>query len=347
MKGLILAGGFATRLRPLSCSKPKLLFPIVGTPLIDHMCEWLVQAGVGQVVLAVNHLSDRLRMEVEARKMGDQVQLSVEDTPLGTGGPLKLAASMLADEGPVVVVNGDVVTDVRLTELFKTHEESGADATIALFSVKDTRPFGLVTLDSQDNVVGFEEKSEKNVGPGWINAGVYILNQSVIEMIPSGRAVSIEREIFPVLASRTKLKGWRHNGFWYDIGKIPDYVTTNLELLERRESPFVGKGNEVTPRPGVEQPSFLAKDCIVEDGAKLGPRVIFSPKVQVKSGAKVHETIVFEETILGENCRVEEAIIGERVVIGSGATIGKGSIIAGQIKIPEGANVNPGSIVLN
>jgi mannose-1-phosphate guanylyltransferase len=347
VKALILAGGFATRLRPLSCSKPKLLFPIVGTPLIDYMHEWLVQGGIGQVVLAVNHLSDKLRMEVEVRDLRNDVQLSVEDTPLGTGGPLKLAASMLAGKGPVAVLNGDVVTDIDLAELSKAHTDSGADATIGLFSVKDTRPFGLVSLDSQDNIVGFEEKSEKSLGPGWINAGVYILNQSVIEMIPGGRAVSLEREVFPLLASRMKLKGWKHSGFWYDIGKIPDYVTTNLELLQRPGSPFVEQSNEATAWAGVEQPSFLGKDCTVEEGAKLGPRVILSPKVQVKAGAKVHETIVFEESILGENCRVEEAIIGERVVIGEGATIGKGSIIAGQIKIPEGANVSPGSIVLN
>ncbi|MBO0888353.1 NDP-sugar synthase [Candidatus Bathyarchaeota archaeon] len=347
MKGLILAGGFATRLRPLSCSKPKLLFPIVGTPLIDHMYEWMVRGGVGHVVLAVNHLSDKLRMEVEARKMGDEVELSVEDSPLGTGGPLKLASSMLADEEPVAVVNGDVVTDVSLAEISNAHRESGADATIALFSVKDTRPFGLVTLDSKDDVVGFEEKSDKHTGPGWINAGVYILNQTVIDMIPSGRPVSLEREIFPVLASRSKLRGWKHNGFWYDIGKIPDYVTTNLELLERPDSPFAKKGRWASSNSSVEQPSFVADGCVVEEGAKLGPRVILSPKVHVRTGAKVHETIVFEETVLGDNCRVEEAIIGERVVVGKGATIGKGSIIAGQIKIPEGANVNPGSIVLN
>jgi mannose-1-phosphate guanylyltransferase len=345
LKGLILAGGFATRLRPLSCSKPKLLFPLVGTPLIDHMFDWLVEGGAGQLILAVNHLSDKLRFEVAARKMEDRMLLSVEETPLGTGGPLRLAAPLLDGKEPLVVVNGDVVSDIDLAELSRAHLESSAEATIALFSVKDTRPFGLVTLDSQDQIVGFEEKSLKNEGAGWINAGVYVLNASVIDMIPAGRAVSLEREIFPVLASRMKLRGWRHTGFWYDIGKIPDYVTANLELLERPD--YLSKARQLAPNVGVEQPSFLGDDCIVEEGAKLGPRAILSPKVRVKAGAKVRDTIVFEETIFGENCRVEESVIGERTVIGKGATIGKGSIIAGQITVPEGANVSPGSIVLN
>jgi len=310
------------------------------------MFEWLVGGGVGQAVLAVNHMSDKLKMEVAARRMGTRMLLSVEETPLGTGGPLRLAASLLDTDEPVVVVNGDIVSDIDLRELVRSHRESGAQATIALFSVRDTRPFGLVTLDSQDQIVGFEEKSQKNLGPGWINAGVYILNGSVIEMIPEGRAVSLEREIFPVLANRAKLRGWKHGGFWYDIGKIPDYVTANLELLERPDYPPKRTKREVASLAGVEQPSYLGDDCVVEDGAKLGPRVILSPKVNVKTGAKVRDTIVFEETVFGENCQVEESVIGERTVIGKGATIGKGSIIAGQITVPEGASVSPGSIVL-
>jgi mannose-1-phosphate guanylyltransferase len=311
------------------------------------MYSWLAGGGVGEVVLAVNHLSDKLRMEVMARNMGGKLLLSVEDIPLGTGGPLRLAGPMLGDDEPVVVANGDIVCDINLRELTKAHLTSGAEASIAVFRVTDTRPFGLVTIDDHDLVVGFEEKSAKSEGAGWINAGVYILNRSVIEMIPQGRAVSLEREIFPVLASRSKLNGWKHTGFWYDIGKIPDYVTANLELLEKPDWPPIGKNTELASISGVEQPSYVGVDCVVDDGAKLGPRVILSPRVSVKTGAKVRETIVFEETVLGEDCRVEEAIIGERVVVGKGATVGKGSIVAGQINIPDGANVAPGAIVLN
>ncbi len=314
-------------------------------PPIDHMFDWLVEAGVGQLILAVNHLSDRLRLELAARKMEDRMLLAVEETPLGTGGPLRLAAPLLTGEEPLVVVNGDVVSDIDLAELSRAHLESGAEATIALFSAKDTRPFGLVTLDSQDQIVSFEEKSPKNEGLGRINAGADILNRSVIDMIPAGR-VSLEREIFPVLASRVKLRGWKHTGFWYDIGKIPDYVTANLELLERPDY-SLAKARQQASVAGVEQPSYLGDDCVVEEGAKLGPRAILSPKVKVKAGAKVRDTIVFEETVFGENCRVEESLIGERTVIGKGATIGRGSIIAGQITVPEGENVSPGSIVLN
>jgi mannose-1-phosphate guanylyltransferase len=343
---LILAGGFATRLRPLSCSKPKLLFPLVGTPLMDRMMQWLAAGNVREVILAVNHFSDKLRMEVAARKLGDRVALSVEEAPLGTGGPLRLAEPLLSDEDPVVVVNGDVASDIDLESLTTAHLRGGADATISVFSVKDTRPFGLVTLDSKDQIVRFEEKSPANKGPGWINAGIYVLNPSVIEMIPRGRAVSLEQEIFPVLAERRKLRGWKHSGFWYDIGKIQDYVTANMELLAK-PGYLQGGSNESASNAGVEQPSYLGLDCIVEEDAKVGPHTILSPKVRVRRGATIRDSIVFEESVLGENCRVEGSVIGEATTIGKGAVVGKGSVIAGEVVVPEGTIVDPRSKVLN
>ena len=347
LKALILAGGFATRLRPLSCSKPKLLFPIVGTPLIDYMSDWLDRGNVEELILAVNHLSDKLRMEVAARKMGNRMVLSVEETPLGTGGPLRLATGVMSGREPVIVVNGDIVSDIDLKGLTRAHLASGAEATLAVFSVRDTRPFGLVTLDSGDHIIGFEEKSPKAQGPGWINAGVYLLNHSVIGMIPKGQVVSLEREIFPALANRMKLRGWRHYGFWYDIGKVKDYVATNMDMLKRGEQLLSNARKDISPAVDIEQPSHVGSGCVIASDAKVGPYAILSPKVKVKNGAMVRDAILFEDTTIDEGCRVEGAVIGEGTRIGKGTTIGKGSVIAGEVVIPEHSVVNPGSIVLN
>jgi mannose-1-phosphate guanylyltransferase len=344
LKGLILAGGFATRLRPLSCSKPKLLFPLVGTPLIDRMLEWLTLGNVAEVILALNHFSDKMRVEVTARNLEDRVLLSIEDSPLGTGGPLRLAEPMLGDPDPVIVVNGDVACDIDLRSLAEAHGRSGAEATIALFSVRDTRPFGVVSIDSKNRIMRFEEKSLTNKGPGWINAGVYILNRTVIGMIPRGRAVSLEREVFPVLAEQMKLNGWKHSGFWYDIGKIQDYVKANMELLER---PGYLVANPMSSAVGVELPSFLGDHCIVGDGARVGPRTILSRGVKVGRDAMIRDSIVFEEAVLGDNCRVDGAVIGEATSIGKGAIVGEGSVIAGEVFVPAGAVVSAGSMVLN
>jgi mannose-1-phosphate guanylyltransferase len=308
------------------------------------MLEWLTLGNVAEVILALNHLSDKMRMEVAARNLGNKVLLSIEDSPLGTGGPLRLAKHMLSGPDPIIVVNGDVACDIDLKGLAEAHGRSGAEATIALFSVRDTRPFGVVSVDSKNRIVRFEEKSLTNKGPGWINAGVYILNHTVIGMIPQGRAVSLEREIFPVLAEQMKLNGWRHSGFWYDIGKIQDYVRANMELLER---PGYLAANPTSSAVGVEQPSFLSDHCAVGSGARIGPRTILSQGVKVGRGAVIRDSIVFEEAVLEDNCRVDGALIGEATTIGKGAIIGEGSVIAGEVSVPPRAVVNAGSTVLN
>lgn len=346
LKALILAGGFATRLRPLSCSKPKLLFPLVGVPLVDRIVNWLSDANVREIVLAVNHLSEKLRAEVATREFGSRTVLSVEKSPLGTGGPLKLAAPLFNSDEPVIVVNGDVVTNVDVRKLLSIHNESGAEATIALVSVEDPRPFGLADLDSEDRIVGFEEKSSKHTGPGWINAGIYVLNSSVISMIPEGRPVSLEREIFPVLAKRRGMGAWRHSGYWYDIGKTRDYISANRALLTQHG--FLNEEtNELSLKAEIEEPSYVAADCRVGRGVRLGPFTILSPSVSVGPSSTVQRTIVFEESTIGADCSIDDSVIGERVTIGNGVKIGVGSVVAGQITIRDRENIKPGSIILN
>jgi mannose-1-phosphate guanylyltransferase len=308
------------------------------------MIEWLAKGDVTQVVLAVNHLSDKLRVEVAARKLADRVTLSVEKSPLGTGGPLKLAEPILAGEECIVVVNGDVASNINLEYLVNSHLKTGADATIALFSVRDPRPFGLVTLDSKDHIINFEEKSSSNKGPGWINAGVYVLDPKVLSIIPKGRPVSLEREIFPVLANQMRLHGWKHSGFWYDIGRVENYVEANMELLERTE--YWAEGSLTDP-PRIEQPSFVSESCVVEADARVGPRSILSPNVIVRRGARVRGSIVFEDTILGENCRIEGTVIGEGSKIGKRVVVGTGSVVAGEVTVPDDTVVNAGSMVLS
>jgi len=141
--------------------------------------------------------------------------------------------------------------------------------------------------------------------------------------------------------------GWKHRGFWYDIGKIPDYIIANRQLLRRAEFRGTTNVESSIQTAKISRPSYVGKDCIIEDSAKLGPFTILSDRVSVKRGAEISETIVFEQTSLGENCTVEDSLIGEGVTIGQEARIGKGSIIAGQVAIPDRAVIKPGSMILN
>ena len=346
MRGLILAGGFATRLRPLSCSKPKLLFPIVGVSLIEWMAGWLSSGGVKEIILAVNHLSDKLKVEV-GHSIGDvTVAFSVEEKPLGTAGPIRLAANLLSKDDPFFVINGDIVSDIDIRSMLAVHKEKKAAATIALVSVPDPSPYGSVLTDSDGVVRKFAEKSGTISSTSLVNAGVYVISPSVVGHIPIGRPASLERDVFPRLAENGGMQAWIHNGFWYDIGRVSEYVRTNKELLEREALEGGGPVAEMQGRMHVVRPTYVGAKVHLGVGTKVGPFTILSNNVTVGDEAIVRNSIVFEETTIGEKTIVEDAVIGEKVVIGRGSRIGRGTIIAGQLSIPAGSVLPPDSVIL-
>ena len=344
MKALILAGGFATRLRPLSCSKPKLLFPIVGVPLVESMARWLGSAGIDQIVLAVNHLSDRLKVSIGDRLAGLKVSLSIEESPLGTAGPINLAAKLLRDDQPFVVVNGDIVTDIDLKAMVALHDRGKSEATIALISAADASAYGSVMTDSGGMVRRFVEKSEDRSGSNLVNAGVYVFSSKLIDAIPRGRSSSLERDIFPRLAENRKMQAWTHKGIWYDIGRIPEYIRANKELLITQAG-----GKKPTQLSGgahLVNPSFIGTNSRAGPDSTIGPNSILSHDVSIGSKSSVKDSIIFEETEIGERSIIEDSIVGERVIVGRDSRIGHGSIIAGQLTIPAGTTVAPNSTVL-
>jgi mannose-1-phosphate guanylyltransferase len=322
-----------------------LLFPIVGVPLVESMARWLSSGGVDKIILAVNHLSDRLKIEVGHRVGSVTVAFSVEETPLGTAGPIRLAANLLGKDDPFFVINGDIVSNIDIAGMLALHEEKKAEATIALVSVPDPSPYGSVLTDSNGVVKKFEEKSGVLSATSLVNAGVYVLSPSVVGSIPVGQSVSLERDVFPKLVANGGMQAWNHDGFWYDIGRVSEYVRANKELLAKQELKAGELGDNKQNGSHIVQPVYLGTNARLGLGARVGPLTILSCNVTVGDGAIVRNSIVFEETTIGEKTIVEDAVIGEKVVIGSGSRIGSGSIIAGQLSIPVGSVVPPGSVI--
>ncbi len=314
-------------------------------PLVESMARWLSSGGVDQIILAVNHLSDKLKIEVGHRLGEVSVAFSVEETPLGTAGPIRLAANLLSRDDPFFVINGDIVTDIDLRGMLATHTEKKADATIALVSVPDPSPFGSVLTDSNGTVRKFEEKSALPSAPSKVNAGVYVLSPSVVNSIPVARSVSLERDVFPKLVRNGRMQAWIHDGFWYDIGRVSEYVRANKELLEKQELE-AGEPDNRQKGGEIVRPSFLGKKARLGVGSKVGPFTVFSDNVSVGEEAIVRNSIVFEDTMIGEKVIVEDSVIGEKVVIGRGSRIGRGSIIAGQISIAPESRISPNSVIL-
>jgi NDP-sugar pyrophosphorylase family protein len=311
------------------------------------MLAWLKRGGVDETILAVNHLSEKLRMDIGEERLGSKVLFSVEREPLGTAGPIRLAREMLGTRGSFVVVNGDIVSGIDLAEMVKAHQDHSAVATVALVSVRDPRQYGSVTMTKDGLISKFEEKKPGRIRSGLINAGAYVLSPDVLDYIPGGGPASLERDAFPKLAEKGLIRGWKHPGYWYDIGRISEYRRANMELLggsQMRE--IEGKRHDLRDGRAIP-PLHVGNGVRFGKEVQLGPSCILSERVTVGDRSKVRNSIVFEDTTIGDECTLDGTLVGERVAIGNRSKIGRRTIIAGEISLPDGSVVKPGSVILS
>lgn len=335
LKAVILAGGFATRLRPLSCSRPKTLFPIVNKPLLERIFESLAKNGVDEAILAVNAVTQfHIRQEKPPRH-SLKIRFSIDPPkiPLGTAGPIKKAEKLLGHEEPFIVLNGDIFADINYRELLETHIKSDALATIALCKVEDPCRYGVAELVNDNVIKRFIEKPAKDKAPSnLINAGVYVLSPKVFEYIPAGRAVSIEREVFPKLAEEGKLFGHFVNGLWIDIGKPEEYLETNKIILDS-----LAKTLKVEKPKNFElkNPVAFDKHVVIQEKSEVGPYAILGKNVKVGENVQISNSVIFPNVEIGDFSSIDEAIIGEGARIGKHVKISSGCIIGDHAKVKD------------
>jgi mannose-1-phosphate guanylyltransferase len=233
MQALVLAGGEGTRLRPLTDTVPKPALPLAGRPMIGYMIAWLASHRVSEVVLACGFKAERLRDVLgDGEAGGPRLRYLTEPEPRGTAGAIRFAEELLEER--FLALNGDVLADLDLTALVQAHSEYGARATLGLYRVEDPTDYGMVTIADSGEITEFLEKPESgDAGPADINAGVYVLERSVLELIPAGRAVSIEREVFPRMIG-AGLYGVRLDGYWLDIGTPQRYLQAGRDIVDGR-----------------------------------------------------------------------------------------------------------------
>lgn len=307
MQAIVLVGGEGTRLRPLTSDVPKPAVTLVDRPFLAYAIEWLAAHGVDEVVLACGFLPDVLKEALGGHEhAGVAITYAVEPEPLGTAGAIRFAAEALGDrlDDRFLALNGDVLADLDLSALARAHDERGASATIALHPVEDSSAYGLVRRDESGQVLEFLEKTGEAV-PGEINAGAYVLERSVLDLVPAGRAVSIEREVFPRLVGNG-LHGLLLEGYWMDIGTPERYLQASWDILERRVETRV----EPTS-PGL----LVADDAEVAEDARVGPRAVVSTGCRLETGAEVGESVLLDGCVVGKGARVERSILapGARV----------------------------------
>ncbi|MEM2098856.1 MAG: NDP-sugar synthase [Candidatus Bathyarchaeia archaeon] len=340
MKAVILAGGFATRLRPLSCTRPKTLFPILNKPLLQHIYESLSQHGITEIILAVNQQTALNIRQQRIPKKGLTIKYSCDPpkTPLGTAGPIKKAEKLISNSEPFLVINGDILTDINYTELLAVHKKTNATATIALHAVEDPTRFGVAQLTQDNRITKFIEKPPPGTAPtNLINAGIYALNPEIFSYIPAKRAVSMEREIFPQLAQSGKLYGYIHNGTWIDIGKPEDYLQTNKLLLDKTNQM---KPHKTPKKYTVQPPIAIDRTVKIGKNAIIGPYTIIGKHATIGKNTCIDNTIIFPYAKIGDNTTITQTIIGEKTTIGKNVTINN-SIIADQARITDNTIIPP------
>jgi NDP-sugar pyrophosphorylase family protein len=334
LKALILAGGFGTRLRPLSCTRPKILFPVLNKTLLQWTLERLAKNNIKEAILAVNFQTEVAIKQHRIPKSGMHITYSRDPLrkPLGTGGAIKRAEKLLGHDEPFLVLNGDIFADVNYKEMAATHKKNGAIATLALCKVEDPTRYGVAELAKGNRIKRFIEKPALDESPSnWINAGAYLLSPEIFKYLPENRKVSIEREVFPKLTREKKLSGYLLDGLWRDIGKLEDYLEINKTLLKSYPQPKHKIKNTVK----IENPVAIDKNVTIGDGSIIGPYAALGQGVTI--GKKVHiaNSIVFPETTISDNSTINGAIIGDAVTIGKEAKIEPGCILGDHVRIAD------------
>lgn len=323
MRAVVLVGGFGTRLRPLTLTRPKQMLPVVDRPMLEHVVGGLARHGVEEVTLSLGYREDVFRAAYpDGECAGVALRYAVEPEPLDTAGAVRFAATAAGIDETFVVVNGDVFTDLDLRALWDRHHEVEAEGTIALTPVDDPSRYGVVPTDDNGRVLGFVEKPPRDEAPtNWINAGTYVLEPSVLERIAPDRRVSIERETFPAIVADQGLWAVKSTAYWVDAGTPETYLQVQLDLLD---------GDRGEPLDGIAAGASVAPDAVVE-------RSVVMSRASVGAGAVVRDAVV------STGATVEAGAVVERSIVGPGALIGEGARVRALTMVGDGETVPAGA----
>ena len=330
MQAVVVAGGLGTRLRPLTLTRPKALVPLVNRPQIVHILERLPPAA-DRVLVAVNYMFDAVRTFLASLDAGREVVAVEEPTPLGTGGAVANVADRI--DGRFLVYNGDIVDGMDSAALVRFHRERRGLATVALHEVEDASPFGAVAMEG-DRILRFVEKPAAADAPSkWVNAGQYVFEPDALDLIPRGREVSMEREVFPALVPRG-LMGFRFTEYWADAGTLEGYLRATTMLLAARGKRVAADADVRSAE--VEAPVDVASGSRAR--GHLGPNVVLGSGCRIR-GAHLRECTLFSRVVVESGATIERSILGDDVRVGRGAVV-QDSIVGDGVEVPDAARLD-------
>ena len=338
MKAVILIGGKALRLRPLTFRRPKAIVPLLTRPFLVTQFELLRRAGITDIILALAWLPRRIEATFgDGSAFGVSLTYSVEPKPLGTGGAVGHLRSLLPE--PFLCLNGDGLSDLDAAGLLRTHESADALLTLAVTPVADASPYGVVRTEAPPaggpaRVARFTEKPDTPAA-GEISVGAYVMDPAIFEFVPDGRPCSLEHEIFPAVVSAGRpVAAYRHEGYFTDIGVLARYRQAHRDALDGKiRIPGVGRPNpggvivdetaSVHPRARLIGPALVGPVAQVREGAEIGPYAVIGRQVRIEAGARVRDSILWAHTRVSEGATVSEAVLGVSTFVGPGARLSR------------------------
>uniref|UniRef100_A0A1B6C4A4 mannose-1-phosphate guanylyltransferase n=2 Tax=Clastoptera arizonana TaxID=38151 RepID=A0A1B6C4A4_9HEMI len=344
MQALILVGGYGTRLRPLTLSRPKPLVEFANKPMLLHQIGALVEAGVTRVILAVSYREEKMEQELkgEAEKLGVTLVFSYETEPLGTAGPLALAKSFLLSfsNEPFIVLNSDIICDFPFKDLVAFHKNHGKEGTIVVTKVEEPSKYGVVLYDEVGCIKSFIEKPQEFVS-NKINAGMYILNPSVLQRIEL-KPTSIEKEVFPFMAQEGELYAMELQGFWMDVGQPRDFLKgmcLYLTSLRQKSPEQLYNGSGVVGNVLVDATAKIGQGC------RIGPNVTIGPGVVIEDGVCIKRSTILRGATVRSHSWLEGCIVGWRCYVGQWVRMENTTVLGEDVIVKDELYINGGQVL--
>ena len=344
MKALVLVGGFGTRLRPLTLSKPKPLVEFANKSILLHQVEALVAAGVKHIILAVSYRAEMLEEEMKAQadRLGIKITTSLEEEPLGTAGPLALAKEALTcDSEPFFVLNSDVICNYPFQKLLEFHKSHGKEGTIIVTKVDEPSKYGVVVFnEGTGKIEKFVEKPKVFVS-NKINAGMYIFNIDILKRIKL-QPTSIEKEVFPFMSKDEQLYAFSLEGFWMDIGQPKDFLTgmcLYLTSIQATNELVLEKGSHIVGNVLKHPSAKIGENC------RIGPNVVIGPDVVIENGVRISRTTLLAGARVKSHSWIQSCIVGWRSVVGQWVRIENVSVLGEDVQVQDELYLN-GALVL-
>ena len=342
MRALILAGGKGTRLRPLTVYTPKPIVPVVNRPFLTYQIGILAAAGITDITLSLSYQPDKIESILgDGSELGVKLSYVTEPSPMGTGGAYRFASGSVRDR--TIVFNGDILTDVDIATMLEQHSKCGCAATLALVSVPDPSAYGLIESDAENRIVGFIEKPSPEqlltLTTKTINAGIYILEPEILDLIPENENFSFEYNVFPaILKKRLDFRSFLLDEYyWRDIGTPASYLTAHHDFLIGKLPSLMPETIEkadVATAAQVDKLSVLGNGCVIKPHARVVNSVL-GPGVLVDEKAAIENSVIWSHTRISQGAEIKDAVIGRSCYLGRNSHVGPGVVLGDKATIPD------------